>query len=87
LASTILGGRDVIEEFVAAGTWPISHGWAPTESAFHLASTILGGCDVIEEFVAAGTWPISHGWAPTEIFTFNVNLRCKKCPFPDSVFS
>jgi hypothetical protein len=30
LASTILGGRDVIEEFVAAGIWPISHGWAPT---------------------------------------------------------
>jgi hypothetical protein len=31
LASTILGGCDVIEEFVAAGIWPISHGWAPTE--------------------------------------------------------
>jgi hypothetical protein len=31
LASTILGGRDVIEEFVAAKTWPISHGWDPTE--------------------------------------------------------
>jgi uncharacterized protein YktA (UPF0223 family) len=31
LASTILGGRDVIEEFVTAGVWPISHGWAPTE--------------------------------------------------------
>jgi hypothetical protein len=31
LASTILGGRDVIEEFVAAETWPISHGWVPTE--------------------------------------------------------
>jgi hypothetical protein len=82
LASTILGGRDVIEEFVAAGTWPISHGWAPTESAFHLASTILGGCDVIEEFVAAGTWPISHGWAPTEIFTFNVNWAMQEVPFP-----
>jgi hypothetical protein len=27
LASTILGGRDAIEEFVAAGVWPISHGW------------------------------------------------------------
>jgi hypothetical protein len=26
LASTILGGRDVIEEFVAAGVWLISHG-------------------------------------------------------------
>jgi hypothetical protein len=31
LASTILGGRDIIEEFVAAEVWPISHGWAPTE--------------------------------------------------------
>jgi hypothetical protein len=31
LASTILGGRDAIEEFVAAEIWPISHGWAPTE--------------------------------------------------------
>jgi uncharacterized protein YktA (UPF0223 family) len=27
----ILGGRDVIEEFVAAETWPISYGWTPTE--------------------------------------------------------
>jgi hypothetical protein len=26
LASTILGGRDVIEEFIAAGVWPISYG-------------------------------------------------------------
>jgi hypothetical protein len=31
LASTILGGCDVIEEFVAAEVWPFSHGWAPTE--------------------------------------------------------
>jgi hypothetical protein len=31
LASTILGGRGVIDEFVAAETWSISHGWAPTE--------------------------------------------------------
>jgi hypothetical protein len=30
-ASTILGGRDIIEEFVAARIWPISYGWAPTE--------------------------------------------------------
>jgi hypothetical protein len=30
LASTILGGCDVIEEFVAAEIWLISHGWAPT---------------------------------------------------------
>jgi hypothetical protein len=26
-----LGGRDVIEEFIAAEIWPISYGWAPTE--------------------------------------------------------
>jgi uncharacterized protein YktA (UPF0223 family) len=31
LASMILGGHDVVEEFVAAETWPISHGWAPAE--------------------------------------------------------
>jgi hypothetical protein len=31
LASTILGGRDIIEEFFAARIWPISYGWAPTE--------------------------------------------------------
>jgi hypothetical protein len=31
LASTILGGRDIIEEFVAAQIWPISCGWAPNE--------------------------------------------------------
>jgi hypothetical protein len=31
LASTILGGRDIIEEFVAARIWPISYGWTPTE--------------------------------------------------------
>jgi hypothetical protein len=31
LASTILGGHDVIEEYTAAEIWPISHGWAPTE--------------------------------------------------------
>jgi hypothetical protein len=31
LASTILGGRDIIKEFVAAEIWPISHGWAPNE--------------------------------------------------------
>jgi hypothetical protein len=30
-ASTILGGRDIIEEFVAARIWPILHGWAPTQ--------------------------------------------------------
>jgi hypothetical protein len=29
LASTIVGCRDLIEEFVAANIWPISHGWAP----------------------------------------------------------
>jgi hypothetical protein len=31
LAGTILGGRDIIKEFVAANIWPISYGWAPTE--------------------------------------------------------
>jgi hypothetical protein len=31
LASTIIGGRDLIEEFVAANIWPISHGGAPRE--------------------------------------------------------
>jgi hypothetical protein len=31
LESTILGGRDIIEEFVAARIWPIFYGWAPTE--------------------------------------------------------
>jgi hypothetical protein len=31
LDSTILGGRDIIEEFVAAEVWPISYGWAPIE--------------------------------------------------------
>jgi hypothetical protein len=29
LASTILRGRDAIEEFVAAEIWPISNGWKP----------------------------------------------------------
>jgi hypothetical protein len=31
LANTILGGRDIVEEFTAARIWPISYGWAPTE--------------------------------------------------------
>jgi hypothetical protein len=31
LAGTILGGRDLIEEFIAAEVWPISYGWPPTE--------------------------------------------------------
>jgi hypothetical protein len=31
LASTILGGRDIVEEFVAARIWPISYGWDPNE--------------------------------------------------------
>jgi hypothetical protein len=30
LASTILGGRDIIEEFTATRIWLISYGWAPT---------------------------------------------------------
>jgi hypothetical protein len=35
LASTIIDGRDVIEEFVAADIWPISAGWQPA-SMIHL---------------------------------------------------
>jgi hypothetical protein len=31
LASTILGGRDIVEEFVATRIWSISYGWAPSE--------------------------------------------------------
>jgi hypothetical protein len=31
LAGTILGGRDIIEEFVSVELWSISYGWAPTE--------------------------------------------------------
>jgi hypothetical protein len=31
LASTIVCGRDIIEEFTAAQVLPISYGWAPTE--------------------------------------------------------
>jgi hypothetical protein len=33
LASTIIGGRDIVEEFVVARIWPISYGWVPTEIA------------------------------------------------------
>jgi hypothetical protein len=33
LASTIIGGRDIVEEFVAARIWSISYGWAPAEIA------------------------------------------------------
>ena len=25
----VFGGRDVVEEFLAAGIWPLSAGWAP----------------------------------------------------------
>jgi hypothetical protein len=31
LAGTIVGGCDLIKEFVAANIWLISHGWAPTK--------------------------------------------------------
>jgi hypothetical protein len=34
LARTILGGRDNIEEFVAARIWPISCGRAPNEIVY-----------------------------------------------------
>jgi hypothetical protein len=30
-ACRILGGHDVIEEFVAAKVWPLAHGWKPNE--------------------------------------------------------
>jgi hypothetical protein len=33
LASTILGGHDIVEEFVAARIWPISYDWAPNKIA------------------------------------------------------
>jgi hypothetical protein len=35
LASTVIGGRDVIEEFVAADIWPISAGWQPASMTHH----------------------------------------------------
>jgi hypothetical protein len=35
LASTILGGRGIIEEFVAARVWPISSGWSPAELVYY----------------------------------------------------
>jgi hypothetical protein len=34
LASTILGGRDIIEEFTAARIWLISYGWVPIEIVY-----------------------------------------------------
>jgi hypothetical protein len=34
LSSTILGGHDIIEEFVAARIWPISSGWGPIEIVY-----------------------------------------------------
>jgi hypothetical protein len=34
LANTILGGRDIVEEFIAAEIWPISYGWAPNEIVY-----------------------------------------------------
>jgi hypothetical protein len=34
LASTILGIRDVIEEFIVAGVWPLSNGWKPLDIVF-----------------------------------------------------
>ena len=29
IACQVCGGRDVVEEFLAAGVWPLSAGWAP----------------------------------------------------------
>jgi hypothetical protein len=40
LASTILGGRDIIEEFVAARIWPISSGSAPIEIVYFNVSWV-----------------------------------------------
>jgi hypothetical protein len=34
LANIILGGREIIEEFVGAEIWPISFGWAPNEIVY-----------------------------------------------------
>jgi hypothetical protein len=34
LARKILGGWDIIKEFVVANIWSISYGWAPTEILF-----------------------------------------------------
>jgi hypothetical protein len=31
LAGIILGGRDIVEQFVVANIWSISYGWAPSE--------------------------------------------------------
>jgi hypothetical protein len=40
LASTILGGRGIIEEFTTARIWPISYGWASTKIVnFNVNST------------------------------------------------
>jgi hypothetical protein len=33
LASTILGGRDIVKEFVAVRIWLITYGWSPNEIA------------------------------------------------------
>ena len=30
-SSRACGGRDIVEEFVAAKIWPLSHGWGPLE--------------------------------------------------------
>jgi hypothetical protein len=44
LASTILGGRDIIEEFVAARIWPISSGWAPIKIVYFNVNWQLKKC-------------------------------------------
>jgi hypothetical protein len=44
LASTILGGRNIIEEFVAARVWPISSGWSPTEIVYFNVNWPLRRC-------------------------------------------
>jgi hypothetical protein len=41
LASTFLGGRDVMEEFVAARVWPLSHDWKPSDILFLYVDWLL----------------------------------------------
>jgi hypothetical protein len=63
LASTIVGGRDLIEEFVARNIWPMSHGrprieivnfnvnWATQEVSFPLFGLHLGDGQSAKDFM------------------------------------
>ena len=52
-ACQVCGGRDVVEEFLASGIWPLSAGWAPqgferkrfAGMAYDLTSPVLGFVD------------------------------------------